>query len=128
MHLAVIAILAVVGLWWFSRSRTMFHLSVRAGRVLVVSGRVPGGVLREFRDVFRGTTMSGSVRALRQEHGSRIVTSGIDPRTTQRLRNVFGQYPASKFRQAPAIERPTMGQLLGIAWLAWFLEDISGRS
>jgi hypothetical protein len=35
-------------------------------------------------------------------------------------------YPASQLRQAPAVQQPTLGQLSGIAWLAWIL-DRSGR-
>lgn len=124
MHLAVITILAVIGLWWFTRSRLLFHLSVRRGQVLVVSGRVPAGLLREIRDVFRGSRMSGSVKAYAEEQSGRLTASGgIDAGTAQRLRNMFGLYPASKLRQAPAIERPTLGQLSGIAWLAWLFES-----
>jgi hypothetical protein len=28
----------------------------------------------------------------------------------------------SKMRQAPAIAKPTLGQLSGIAWIAWLFE------
>jgi len=60
---------------------------------------------------------------LKTEHGGRLVVSGaIDERTEQRLRNLFALYPASQLRKAPAIAKPTFGQLLGIAWLAWLLD------
>ena len=128
MHLAAIAVLVVVGLWWFTRSRELFHVSVRAGRVLVVSGNVPPGLLASFREIFAGSAMSGSVKVRKQEHGARLVCSGsIDAGTTQRLRNVFALYPASKLRQAPAIDRPTLGQLSGIASLAWLFEGVIRR-
>lgn len=127
MHLAVIAVLTVVALWWFTRSSTLFHLSVRRGRVLVVSGRIPPGLLRDLRDVLEGTNVGGSIKAYKTESGGRLATSGIDPRTTQRLRNVFGFYPASKLRQAPAIAKPSIGQLTGVAWLAWLFEGALTR-
>ena len=41
------------------------------------------------------------------------------------MRNTFMLYPASQLRQAPAIQQPTLGQLSGIAWLAWMLDRSS---
>ena len=38
------------------------------------------------------------------------------------MRNTFVQYPMSQLRSAPAIAQPTLGQLFGIAWLAWMLQ------
>ena len=35
-------------------------------------------------------------------------------------------YPESQLRAAPPIKSPTLGQLTGLAWLAWML-DRSGR-
>jgi hypothetical protein len=42
--------------------------------------------------------------------------------TPQRIRNIFRLYPLSNLRAAPAVSQPTLGQLLGIAWLAWLLD------
>jgi hypothetical protein len=39
--------------------------------------------------------------------------------TEQRLRNVFGIHPVQKLRAAPPIRAKNLGQVLGIAWLAW---------
>jgi hypothetical protein len=38
------------------------------------------------------------------------------------MRNIFALYPLSQLRHAPAIARPTLGQLAGVAWLAWLLD------
>ncbi len=38
------------------------------------------------------------------------------------MRNAFMLYPSAQLRSAPAIARPTLGQVVGIAWLAWMLE------
>lgn len=124
MLLATLAVLGLLGLWWFTRTGEIFCLSVRNKRVLLVRGRAPGGFLAEARAVIaRGHVTSGTIRALKTEHGGRLVVSGaIDERTEQQLRNLFALYPASQLRKSPAIERPTLGQVLGIAWLAWLLD------
>jgi hypothetical protein len=124
MLLATIAVLGVLGLWWFTRTGELFCLSVRGGRLLLVRGRAPGGFISEARSIVaRASVESGTIRAFKTERGGRLVVSGgIDERTEQRLRNLFALYPASQLRHAPAIARPTFGQLVGVAWLAWLLD------
>lgn len=124
MVLAAVAVFAVVGLWWFTRTGELFCLSVRGGKVLVVRGRAPTGFTSEARAIIaRAHVRSGTIRALKTEHGGRLVVSGaVDERTEQRLRNLFALYPASQLRKAPAIAKPTFGQLVGVAWLAWLLD------
>ena len=109
---------------WSSRARELFCLSVRDGHVLVVRGRIPGGLLSDFRDVVsRPAVKRATIRAEKQEHGARLSVSGsIDEGREQRLRNIFRLYPLSNLRAAPAIAEPTLGQVLGIAWLAWLLD------
>lgn len=120
----LLLVLLVVGLWWFTRTGELFCISVRDGKVLVVRGRVPGGMLSELREVVaRPPIKRGTIRALKTEHGGRLTFSGgIDEGRQQRMRNIFALYPASQLRKAPAIQRPTLGQLSGIAWLAWLLD------
>lgn len=124
MLLAAIAVLAVLALWWFTRTGELFCISVRGGRLLVVRGRAPSGFTAEARAIIaRANVKRGTIRALRTERGGRLVVSGaIDEGTGQRLRNLFALYPAAQLRKAPAIARPTLGQLLGIAWLSWLLD------
>lgn len=125
MHFAIIAVLAVLGLWWFTRSRELFVLAVRKGKVLVVRGRVPPGLLRDFRDILANTGYSGTIKAIAQEERARLVATGEVAQLQQRLRNTFGLRPVAQLRHAPAIARPNLGQLVGIAWLAWLLEDLT---
>ena len=122
--LALVAVCAVIALWWFTRVGELFCVSVRQGKVLVVRGRVPAGLLQEIASmVNRPVVRRATIRGLKTEHGGRVVFSGdIDDARRQRIRNVFGLYPAAKLRQAPAIGRPTLGQLMGIAWLAWLFD------
>jgi hypothetical protein len=122
--LPLLAVLAVVAIWWLTRMSELFLVSVRNGKVLLVRGRVPGAMLHEIADAMaRPRVRRASIRGYKTETGSRLSFSGdIDEGRQQRIRNVFALYPASQLRHAPAIERPTLGQLAGIAWLAWLLD------
>jgi hypothetical protein len=121
-------VLAVVGaaaiLWWFSLHEDLFCLSVRDGRILVVRGRVPGRFVADVRDVLgRMGVRDATIRARPTEHSGRLEFSGdLDEFTQQRLRNVFGLIPAVQLRSAPPIARPTIGQRVGVAWLAWMFD------
>lgn len=108
--------------FFVQRINELFLLSVRNGRVIVVRGRVPPGFLRDVRMIVRGVP-SAKIRGVKSEAHARITGSGLDERALQRLRNAFGNYPASRLRAAPPIARPTLGQVLGIAWLAWLLDS-----
>lgn len=121
----LVAVALLFGVWWLTRAGELFLLSVRDGRVLVVRGRAPAGFVREAREVVRGVRRA-SIHAMKEEHGARLSFSGdLGEAREQRLRNIFALYPASKLRHAPAIARPTFGQILGIAWLAWLLDRSS---
>jgi len=124
MLLLLVAVIVVAVLYAASRASEVFCLSVRNGRVLVVRGRIPGGLLSDIREVVSKPVVArATIRAMKQEHGARLAVSGdIDEGRTQRLRNIFRLYPISNLRAAPVIEKPTLGQVLGIAWLAWLLD------
>jgi hypothetical protein len=124
MFTTLLLVAIVVGLWWSWRSRELFYLSVRRGKLLVVRGRVPGGFLHEASETVRRPMVArASIRGHKGEHGAQLSFSGdLDEGRRQRLRNVFALYPASQLRAADPIKRPTLGQILGIAWLAWFLD------
>jgi hypothetical protein len=110
-----------------SRLNELFLLSVRNGKVIVVRGRVPAGFLSDVKTIVRGVK-SGTIRAVKNEGHARITTSGLGENIEQRLRNAFSTYPASRLRAAPPIARPTLGQVLGIAWLAWLLDSTLRRN
>jgi|SRR5215831_1252376 len=125
MMLVVVVACVAVALWWLARANELFCVSVRDGRALVVRGRVPGGLLHELRDmVARPRVARATVRAVKRADGAELVFSGgLDEGRQQRLRNVFAMYPLSRLRAATATDEPrTIGQLLGIAWLAWLFE------
>jgi hypothetical protein len=122
--LLVVALLLFAAWFFLERQNELFRLSVRHGRVLLVRGRIPPGLLGDIRDaVARPPVPHGTIRAVKHDGGARLTASGaIDEGRAQRLRNIFQLYPVSKLRAAPALARPTMGQILGIAWLAWLLD------
>jgi hypothetical protein len=122
--LAYIALTAAIlfGIFWLTRAGELFCLSVRNGQVLVVRGRAPAGFVSDVKQVVRGVP-TATIRGVRGEDRARLSFSGgLGDAREQRLRNLFSLYPASKLRQAPAIGQPTLGQILGIAWLAWLLD------
>jgi hypothetical protein len=124
MFTALLLVAIVAAAWWSWRSRELFHLSVRAGRILVVRGRVPSGFLYEASEtVKRPPVARASIRGVKGEHGAQLRFRGdLDDGRRQRLRNVFALYPAAQLRAAKSVQRPTLGQLWGIAWLAWWLD------
>lgn len=104
------------------RGRTLFKLSVRGGKVLLVSGRISPGLLSDFRDaISRQSVRRATIRAVREAGGAQLRISGMDDFAAQRLRNIFRLYPMSKLTAAPLDADRTLGQLLGIEWLAWLL-------
>jgi|KBSMisStaDraftv2_1062788.scaffolds.fasta_scaffold214288_3 hypothetical protein len=118
-----VVVVAVIYLAW--RAGEIFCVSVRNGRALVIRGRVPPPLLRAIREIIHSQPeiTRATIRAVRGEHGARLTARGaIDEGRVQRLRNAFGLYPVAKLRAAPPITRPTLGQVLGIAWLAWMLD------
>ena len=120
----VLGIVAVV-VFFAWRSAEIFCVSVRNGRVLVIRGRVPPALLRAIREIVgsQPAVTHGTIRAVRADHGARLTAGGaIDDSRLQRLRNAFGLFPTSKLRAAAPVARPTLGQVLGIAWLAWMLD------
>lgn len=121
----LVGVAVIVGLvFMLSRAGELFYISVRDGKLLVVRGRVPVSMLQEFREaVNRPTVRRGSIRAFKTESGGQLACSGdIDDGREQRMRNTFMLYPASQLRAAPPIKSPTLGQLTGLAWLAWMLD------
>jgi hypothetical protein len=121
--LVLVLVAALVLYFWASRARELFCLSVRNGQVLVVRGRIPGTLLSDIRDVVSKPAIGrATIRAVKAESGAQIVCSGVDDGRAQRLRNIFRLYPVSNLRAAPAISDRTLGQVLGIAWLAWLLD------
>ena len=119
------AAVALVVLLVLSRANEIFYVSIRDGRCLVIRGRVSPALWRELTAVARMARIErGAVRAVKDGGAARLVTEGIDEGTAQRLRNALGTtgFGGAK-ASAPAGDPATrnLGQLLGLALLAWLL-------
>jgi phosphatidate phosphatase APP1 len=125
MTLAIIAVALLFGLWWFTRQGELFCLSVRRGKVLVIRGRIPPGLLSDIKDTVASSSVQhATIRAFKTERGGRLTFSGgLSEGLQQRFRNMFGLCPIAHLRNAPAIAKPTLGQVVGIAWIAWLLDS-----
>lgn len=114
---AVVLVLLVLG-----RANEIFCISVRDGKLLVVRGAVPPGLLHGIADVVRRERVDrATIRAVKAEGHARLVASGVSDGVAQRLRNVFGTHPIQKLRAAPVPKARNVGQVLGVTWLAWML-------
>lgn len=122
----IIAVGALLLFVFISRGSELFCLSIRAGKVLVVRGRVPGAFLNDVRElVAQQNIQRGTIRGLIDSQRARLSCSHhIDEGLAQRLRNTFALYPMSSIRGAPRIVNPSFGQLLGIGWLAWMIDSM----
>jgi hypothetical protein len=120
-----VAAAVVLGAWlWSERKRELFFLSFRSGKLLVIRGRVPQALLNDFSDALRRQQITrATLKAMRRPTGAQLSVGGeIDDFQAQRLRNLFRVYPLSNLSAAPAANDRTVGQVLGIAWLAWMLD------
>ncbi|HJL16347.1 MAG TPA: DUF3634 family protein [Sandaracinaceae bacterium LLY-WYZ-13_1] len=124
--LVVVLLLVALAIVAVSRANEIFCVSIRDGRCLVIRGRVPPSLWRELREVVRiAGVRRGTVRAVKRGGQPALECEGLDDGTAQRLRNAFG---AQGFGHLKASAPPAgvggsrnLGQLLGIAWLAWLL-------
>jgi hypothetical protein len=124
MLFALVVVAGLVIWLWLERKRELFLVSVRNGKVLLVRGRLPGTLMADIKAIVASQpeVRWGSVKAYRDSHRARIATNGIDEFREQRLRNIFAVYPMSNLVGAPPLNERTVGQVLGIAWLAWLLD------
>jgi hypothetical protein len=121
--LPVLAVLGVLALWWFTRTRLLFRVSIRDGRALLVSGRISPGLLSEIGELVRRPHIArGSIGARAGESSVELSFRGLGEGQQQRMRNLLALYPVAQLRNAPLIARPSLGQLSSIAWLAWLFD------
>jgi hypothetical protein len=87
----VAGVLGLIGLalWAATRQNEVFRVAVRGGRATVLRGKVPPGFLSDLREIVRGI-QDGTIHAVKRGgEPALVVSSSIDERTAQRLRNAF---------------------------------------
>ncbi|MCB9593679.1 MAG: DUF3634 family protein [Sandaracinaceae bacterium] len=125
LTLAVVGIVGTIAFVVISRANELFCVSIRDGVCLTIRGTVPPKIWRELVTTARMAGIQrGTIRAVKQGGGARLVTDGISPDVTQRLRNSIGSAGLSAMKLgggSASSESRNFGQLLGVAWLAWML-------
>jgi Protein of unknown function (DUF3634) len=116
------SLLLAAFLLWTWRQNELFCLSVREGKVIVLRGRLPPELFSDLEDVLQDVTRA-NVHVQKRGSAGRLVATGVTAAQLQQLRNVFGTYAARKgahLRNAKPASNRTLGQVLGIEWLAWW--------
>jgi hypothetical protein len=104
------------------RAGEQFRLAFRNGKLLVVRGALPQGLLNDFADTLRRAGVKRATLVGRKgDHGLRLTASGVSDWDLQRLRNQLGHHPYARLTASSRATRRTLGTLLGITWLAWLM-------
>src|SRR5262245_9305503 len=93
MTLGLLAFLALMAgaIGVGARIGERFRVRIRAGRIADVRGRVPAVLLEELAVLAREARIEhGTVRAIRDLRGPRLLVSGVPEAVAQRIRNVVG--------------------------------------
>jgi hypothetical protein len=119
----VLGLVLGVGYLLFTRSQRLFRISIRDGKQTLTRGYAPTGLLNDFGAAVRGVK-HGEVQAHKGQGGARLSFSGdIDPGVAQRLRNIFGLYPAARLRAPHIDKRQTVSDAFTLAWLVSLLRN-----
>jgi hypothetical protein len=83
-------------LWAATRHNEIFRIVIKKGRATVLRGRVAPSFLSDLREIVRHVE-DGTIHAVKQGgEGRLVVSSSIDERTAQRLRNAYAIYPRKR--------------------------------
>lgn len=89
VYVAGLAGLIGLLLWAAKRQNEVFRVTVRGGRATVVRGKVPPGFLSDLKEIVTDVR-EGTVHAVKRGgEAELVISSSIDERRAQRLRNAF---------------------------------------
>lgn len=112
----------LLGVLVVMRAGEQFRLSFRDGKLLVVRGALPQGLLNDFAETLRRAGVRrATLVGRRAECGLRLTASGVSDWDLQRLRNQLGHHPYARLSMSARSARRTIGTMLGITWLAWLM-------
>jgi Protein of unknown function (DUF3634) len=102
----LLLVLFVAAFLYFARSNELFSIVVQSGKQRVTRGYAPPALLADFADVLRGVKHA-RVRAIKSNGRPELEYRGdIDDVVAQRLRNVLGLYPLTRFKTRHRGGRP----------------------
>lgn len=120
MPIIIVLVLVVVAVVWFDRSREIFCLRLKKGRLFLIRGTISSGLHGSLQEALDGE-QKGRIRAYRTPYGAKLSVGGeIGERTEQRLRNVLGLYPAAQLSAQAVYKRQVVGDIFTLAWLLSF--------
>lgn len=111
------------------RATEQFRVAFRGGRLLLIRGQMPQGLLNDFADTLRRAgVQSATLVGRRTDTGLRLTGSGVQDWDLQRLRNQLSIHPYARLATSANSTRRTWWRVLGISWLAWLMarpEDLN---
>lgn len=130
--LLIVVALFVLAVPFFLRANEVCAISVRRGKVMLLRGRAPATLYDDISEVVRRANVASSmIRIVKEGGAARLLATGVDEPTAQRLRNVLGAHPYRLLVSPPPATQKraarNLGQTLGIASLAWWLADRTDR-
>ncbi len=102
LAIALLLLLAVIPLVVsLLRANELFFLRVTGGVVRVERGKLPQQLLTDIGDVVKDPPVTGSLRGVSEGGRVRLYPDAdLTEEQKQRLRNVIGQWPVAKVRNA----------------------------
>lgn len=96
VYVGAIAGMIALAVWAARRHTQLFLIRVVEGRAKIVRGKVAPSFFTDVKDLTRHIEQ-GTVSAIREGGEPRLVlSSSIDERTAQRLRNAFAVHPGKR--------------------------------
>jgi hypothetical protein len=108
LTLLVLALIALVLIWRAQLALTLFVLRIQNGHVDYVKGRIPRRLLAEIADVAeKGHIQAVLITCRIADRSAQLIFKGnSNPDLEQIIRNLVGQYPLTRLRQAPKARGP----------------------
>jgi hypothetical protein len=104
-----VLMLSGLALVWRARlALTLFVVRIEDGRIGYVKGRIPARLLGELAEVARLERITSLILTCRvEDQRAQLTLKGhSNPGLEQVLRNLLGQYPLTRLRQAPRSRHP----------------------
>lgn len=94
--------------WRARQQLTLFIIRIERGRIIGIKGRIPRRLLGDIADVARQERCEETRVICRLDDGAAQLSiyGDTNPGFEQMLRNLLGEYPVARLKQAPRAARP----------------------